>query len=190
MLGPGIYTESQALVGFLEQQLGSLRASAYGLTEQQARETPCRSTLSLGGLIKHTTYVLTGALTLDADAGAMPDEAAYALFMSSFALGDNETLAGTLEAFDAATATYLSDVGKLDPGAPMTAPPAPWDGIYTTTASVQRFALIHHIEELARHAGHADIIREQLDGASAPSLLMAVEGREPNMFVQPWAPAG
>jgi hypothetical protein len=53
---------------------------------------------------------------------------------------------------------------------------------------VQRFHLVHHIEEFARHAGHADIIREQLDGASAASLLMAVEGRPGNAFIQPWTP--
>jgi hypothetical protein len=46
---------------------------------------------------------------------------------------------------------------------------------------------VHHIEELARHAWHADIIREQLDGANAASLPMVVEGREGNDFVQPWA---
>ncbi|HEU5007290.1 MAG TPA: DUF664 domain-containing protein [Jatrophihabitantaceae bacterium] len=71
----------------------------------------------------------------------------------------------------------------------MLAPPAPWDGLYTPTDSVQRHALMHHVEELARHAGHADIIREQLDGATAAPLLMAVERREGNDFVQPWAPA-
>jgi hypothetical protein len=54
---------------------------------------------------------------------------------------------------------------------------------------VERFALLHHVEELARHAGHADIIREQIDGADAGSLLMAAEGREGNTFVQPWTPA-
>jgi len=80
------------------------------------------------------------------------------------------------------------DVRVTDPGADMTAPPAPWDGIYAPTDSVQRFELVHHVEELARHAGHADIIREQIDGANAGSLLMAVEGRDGNDFVQPWTP--
>lgn len=50
-----------------------------------------------------------------------------------------------------------------------------------------RFALVHHIEELARHHGHADIIREQLDGAAAASLLTSVEGRPGNDLIQPWA---
>jgi hypothetical protein len=108
--------------------------------------------------------------------------------MGSFALGDDETLAGALEAFDAARTPYLDDVRTIDPGADVTAPAAPWDGLYEPTESVHRFALVHHIEEFARHAGHADILREQLDGADAASLLMAVEGRPGNAFVQPWTP--
>lgn len=189
MFSPGMYTENEVLVGYLEQQLAALRAAAHGLTEQQARETPCRSALSIGGLVKHATYVMQGRDRHQADPGAMPDAAAVTLFMSSFALGDADTLAGALEAFDRARTAYLADVRATDPGADMTAPPAPWDGIDTPTASVQRFALVHHVEELARHAGHADIIREQIDGATAPSLLMAVEGRQGNDFIQPWTPA-
>lgn len=189
MFNPSKYTESEVLVGYLEQQLDALRATAYGLTEQQARETPCRSALSIGGLVKHATYVMQGRDRQKANPGAMPDAAAVALFMSSFALGGGETLAGALEAFDGVRTVYLADVRSTDPGADMTAPPAPWDGIYTPTGSVQRFVLVHHVEELARHAGHADIIREQIDGATAASLLMAVEGREGNDFVQPWTPA-
>lgn len=189
MFSPGRYTESEALVGFLDQQLSSIRASAHGLTEQQARQTPCRSALSIGGLIKHATYVLQGRDRDRTSGGAVIDQAAFGLFMGSFALGDGETLAGALDAFDAARQSYLADVQATDPGADMTAPPAPWDGLDAPTPSVQRFELLHHIEELARHAGHADIVREQIDGADAMSLLMAVEGREGNDYVQPWTPA-
>ncbi|PAT15622.1 hypothetical protein CKJ84_05060 [Corynebacterium sp. NML 120412] len=39
----------------------------------------------------------------------------------------------------------------------------------------------------ARHAGHADIMREELDGAQAAELLAATEGWEPNEYVTPWA---
>ena len=189
MFNPGRYTESEVLAGYLGQQLAAIRSAAHGLTEHQARQTPCRSALSIGGLVKHATYVMRQREGKAANPGAMPDQAAYALFMGSFTLGDDETLAGALEAFDDASAAYLADVRATDPGADTTAPPAPWYGVYGPTDSVQRFALVHHVEELARHAGHADIIREQIDGASAPSLLMAVEGREGNDFIQPWTPA-
>ena len=189
MFNPGKYTEAEVLVGYLEQQLAAIRAAAYGLTEQQARETPCRSALSIGGLIKHATYVMKQRERRNADPAAIPDAAGYALFMGSFALGDDETLAAALEGFDAARSAYLADVRATEPGDEMTAPPAPWDGIFGPTNSVQRFAIVHHVEEFARHAGHADIIREQLDGASAASLLMAVEGRPGNDFIQPWTPS-
>lgn len=186
MFSPGRHTESEALVGFLDQQLSSIRASAYGLTEQQARQSPCRSALSIGGLIKHATYVLQGRERDRTGGGAVIDEAAFGLFTGSFALGDGESLAGALDAFDTARETYLADVQATNPGADLTAPPAPWDGRYAPTPSVQRFELLHHVEELARHAGHADIIREQIDGADSMSLLMTVEGREGNDYVQPW----
>jgi hypothetical protein len=190
VFNPGKYTESEVLVGYLGQQLAAIRSSAHGLSEQQARQTPCRSALSIGGLVKHATYVMQQRERRETtNTGGVLDDAAVRLFMGSFALGDDETLAGALEAFDQAKASYLGDVRATDPGADMTAPPAPWDGVYGPTDSVQRFALVHHVEELARHAGHADIIREQIDGASAPSLLMAVEGREGNDFVQPWTPS-
>jgi Protein of unknown function (DUF664) len=189
VFNPAKYTESEVLVGFLDQQLTAIRAAAHGLTETQARETPCRSALSIGGLVKHVTHIMAGRESQQADPGAMPDQAGFETFMSSFALGDGETLASALEAFDQVRASYLADVRATDPGADMTAPPAPWDGVYAPTASVQRFALVHHIEEFARHAGQADIIREQIDGADAASLLMTVEGRAANDYVQPWAPA-
>ncbi|MEO6700206.1 MAG: DinB family protein [Jatrophihabitantaceae bacterium] len=188
MFGPGKHTESEVLVGYLDQQLTAIRAAAYGLTEQQARQAPCSSTLSIGGLVKHATYVMHQRARRQADPAAMPDEAGFALFMGSFALDADESLAAAIEAFDEARTGYLASVRGTDPGEAMTEPPAPWDGVYAATDSVQRFALVHHIEEFARHAGHADIIREQLDGADAASLLMAVEGREGNDFVQPWTP--
>jgi len=189
MFNPGQYTEGEVLLGYLDQQLTAIRTAAFGLTEEQARLTPCRSALSIGGLVKHATYVLTSHERRAGQADAMPDGAAIALFLGSFALAEGETLAGALDAFDAARASYLAEVRASDPAAPVTAPPAPWDGIYAPTPSVRRYELVHHVEEFARHAGHADIIREQIDGADAASLLMAVEGREGNAFIQPWTPA-
>jgi hypothetical protein len=189
MFNPGKYTESEVLVGYLGQQLVAIGAAAHGLSEEQARQTPCRSPLSIGGLVKHATYVMRLRERRETNPEAVLDDTAVRLFMGSFALGDDETLAGALEAFDDAAAAYLADVRATDPAVDMAAPAAPWDGIYGPTDSVQPFALVHHVEEFARHAGHADIIREQIDGANAASLLMAVEGREGNDFVQPWTPS-
>ena len=188
MFGPGKHSEHEVLVGFIDQQLDSIRASAYGLTEEQARLTPCRSVLSVGGLVKHATWVLTQRPVRGTEAEPKMDESGFAEFMGSFTLSEDESLADALTAFDAAREIYLANIRAADPAADMMNPPAPWDGVYTPTPSVERFELAHHIEEFARHAGHADIVREQIDGADAASLLMAVEGREGNQFVQPWTP--
>ena len=189
MFSPAPYTESEALVGFLDQQLDAIRTAAHGLTEEQARATPCRSALSIGGLLKHTTWVLRSRAREAADPTAVPDEAGLRAFQDSFALREDESLAGALEAFDAARADYLRDARAADPGGLWVAPPAPWAGRPQPVDSVQRYALLHHVQEFARHAGHADLLREQLDGATALPLLMAVQGLPGNAFVQPWSPS-
>ena len=52
-----------------------------------------------------------------------------------------------------------------------------------------RWVLLHLIQETARHAGHADIVRECVDGAAAMPLMAAVEGWPETPWVKPWQPA-
>lgn len=186
MFQPGIHDEAETYVGYLQVQLDSLRESALGLTDEQARQAPCRSDLSIGGLLKHATFVLTGRARRER---VQDFAAAEAEFMGSFALTDDETLEGTLAAFDEAAATLLAQVAATDPGAETIQPPAPWDNRPEAVPTLERFATVHLIEELARHAGHADIIREQIDGANAMSLHFAAHDLPGNPFVQPWRPA-
>ena len=93
------------------------------------------------------------------------------------------------EEFDRAAAEFVADVRRTDPGAETVEPPAPWDNRPDPAPAYERFQMVHAIEELARHAGHADIIREQIDGAQAMSLHFAAAGMPGNQFVQPWRPA-
>jgi hypothetical protein len=51
-----------------------------------------------------------------------------------------------------------------------------------------RWILLHLIEETARHAGHADIIREALDGGLSGALMAAAEGWPADGWVKPWQP--
>ena len=51
-----------------------------------------------------------------------------------------------------------------------------------------RWVLLHLIEEIGRHAGHADIVRESIDGATMYELLAAVEGWPATDWLQPWTP--
>ena len=51
-----------------------------------------------------------------------------------------------------------------------------------------RWVLLHLITETARHAGHADIVREAVDGAAAYPLMAAAEGWPATPWLQPWEP--
>lgn len=48
--------------------------------------------------------------------------------------------------------------------------------IYEDPHWTVRWVLLHIIDEMARHAGNADIIRESIDGATMYQLLAALEG--------------
>jgi hypothetical protein len=65
-------------------------------------------------------------------------------------------------------------------------PDGPW--MPDRDACTVRWVLFHIIEEAARHAGHADILRECLDGATAGELMAAVEGWPEQGWIKPWRP--
>jgi hypothetical protein len=182
--------EITGLARYLDQQLDALRAAAVGLTEEQIRMRPCRSALSIGGLLKHVTYGMRSALQRFAD-GSTPavDEAGYTAYMASFALAGDETGAGALAEFDEMRDAYVAAVASADPSAPTTEPPSPWFGIFDARPANARYYLVHQIEEMARHAGHADIIREQIDGMAVPAIMLSEAGAPANDFFQPYVPA-
>jgi len=140
-----------------------LRHTTQGVTDEQARRRTTASELTLGGLIKHVTetekqwmrFVLVGPDTM---AGA--DEQDWA---NGFTMLADETLAGLLERYDeiaARTAEIVAELPHLDVSHPL--PEAPW---FEPGASWSaRRVLLHLIAETSQHAGHADIIRESLDG--------------------------
>jgi hypothetical protein len=194
MYEPAQDDEITGLVAYLDQQLAAIRAAAIGLTEEQARTRPCRSALSIGGLLKHATYVMHGATERLTGAGPGRgdlDAAGFARYQSSFGLTDDETASDALAEFDAARRAYLDAVAATDPAAATVEPPAPWVGVYDTRPSNTRYYLVHQVEEMARHAGHADIIREQIDGMSVPAIVLSEEGAPANDYFQPYvAPPG
>ncbi|OYO23126.1 hypothetical protein CGZ93_06605 [Enemella dayhoffiae] len=188
---PALLDESQAITGYIDEMLDGIRNSAHGLTEEQGRSRPCRSGLSITGIIKHATWVMRQQLPADQDEGsdAEPGFAARAAeFMGSFTPAENETLARLLAAFDQIRPGYLTAIRAMDPAAEVTVGPKPWDDQPEPVQATQRMLLVHHVDEFARHAGHADIIREQIDGAQAMPLLFAVQGRAGNAFIKPWTP--
>ena len=183
---PPVADEREGLVGYLGHQRQVLRIAAYGLTDDQARDTPTPSALSIGGLIKHAAFVeriwMNNVLQRTNPSG--PE--AYA---DNFHLLLDETLPGILDIYEEAgaeTDAVIADVSDL--GQPVPVPKGvPWYADDLEAWSV-RWVLLHLISETARHAGHADIIREAVDGATAFPLMAAAEGWPATNWLQPWQP--
>lgn len=190
MYTPARDDELTGLTNYADQQLGALRAALYGLTEEQARSTPCRSSLSVGGIVKHVEQGMAGAIDRLRNGAEPPalDEAGVAAYLDGLVLGADESAAELVERFDRTRAEFLEVLAQTDPDSDAEAPPAPWSGIYESTPIKNRYYLVHQIEEFARHAGHADIIREQIDGQSVPGLEMSMAGAPANQFFTPFVP--
>lgn len=190
MLEPRTHSESAALAAFLREQVDAVRTAAHGLTEEEARRTPTRSALSIGGILKHLTTAWVAWERREAqnrgERGWELTEADFGTFYGSFALTDDETLEEVLAAYDAATEALVAAVEAADPGEEVLEAPAPWFGRTEPSPVTRRCLALHAIQEFARHAGHADIVREQLDGAQAGQLELAVRGLEGNDFLRPW----
>ena len=142
-----------------------LRHTAFGLRDDQARLRSTVSTLTVGGLIKHVTRMeMRWANFMEQGTSAFGtfDDAAYAAHAASFVMGPDETLAELLAAHAEGAARTDTLVGSLDLETAHALPVTPWwpEG---TRWSVRRAAL-HVIAETAQHAGHADLIREAIDG--------------------------
>jgi uncharacterized damage-inducible protein DinB len=171
----GSATDERAdLVDVLRKHRGLFRHTVEGLTDEQARLTPTISTLSLGGLVKHVAttekewarFILQGpAATPDIDwasvdwANPPPQVQEYA---DGFRMLEGETLAGLLEQYDEVAAATDELVLSVDLDARQPLPEAPWFEAGASWSA--RRVFVHVVAETAQHAGHADIIRETIDG--------------------------
>ena len=166
---PPFDNETDGLLLYLVQQRDGLRFAAYGLTEEQLRlkATPA-SALTVGGLLKHATVTERGWVDLIAGKAADKTEEEYG---SDFIVGPDESLESLLE-LQAVTAAHTEEVVRGLPSLDVAVqlPEAPW---YPQNAAgySARWILLHLIEEVARHAGHADIVREHIDGATMYELM-------------------
>jgi hypothetical protein len=161
--------ERGALLNFIEAQRGAVRRSVLGLTEEQAASRPSASELSLSGLLKHVAETELGWVRM---AQQQPNEKqrTQETWADGFRLTEGESIPGVLAFWDGVakeTEELLRTVPSLDDTFPL--PDAPW---YPKDARVSmRWLGMHLVEEIARHAGHADIIRESLDGKGAFDLV-------------------
>jgi uncharacterized damage-inducible protein DinB len=160
--------EAATLVGFLDYQRDTLRWKCSGLTAEQLSTSLAPTTMTLGGLVKHLAVVEAGWLNqffaggvakpswfddmdpADPDwsfrsaAGAEPEQL-WAWFDESVAVSD-KVIADALAGPD-----QLATLSQGDE-----------DGQHVSL----RWILCHLIEEYARHNGHADLLRESIDGST------------------------
>ena len=166
--------EAADLVDVLRRHRSLLRSTVAGLTDEQARLTPTVSSLSLGGLIKHVSaveqtwarFVVDGPAPspdvdwANVDWSAPPPEVQQ--YADGFRMLDTESLAGLLASYDEVAAATDDLVLSVDLDATQPLPKAPW---FEPGASWSaRRVFTHVLAETAQHAGHADIIRETIDG--------------------------
>jgi uncharacterized damage-inducible protein DinB len=161
-------TERREFIGALAKHRGLLVRTLRGISEEQARLRPTVSALCLGGLIKHVTsmeegwsrFITEGTSAMSGGA----DPAAAARFSATFEVTDDETVTALLERYRERARTTDELVMTLPSlGISHPLPDAPW---FEQGASWSaRRVLVHIVAETAQHAGHADIIRETIDGA-------------------------
>ena len=185
---PPISDERGLLLAYIDQQRDGIRHAAFGLTDEQAGLTPCASTLSVGGLVKHVTAMERSwiDLILQRQRGSREDqEASYG---DDFRFGPDDSLKEVLADLDAAAQETEEAIAGVDLGQAVPVPQGvPWFPDDVEAWSV-RWVLLHLVEEIARHAGHADIIREEIDGATMYELMAGAEGWPATDWMTPWSP--
>lgn len=161
--------ERADLLAALAQHRHFLRYTTRGLTDEQAAKRTTVSELCLGGLIKHVAmterqwarFIVEGPSAMSFDPATMADT-----WASAFKMTEGETLAGLLEQYEqvaSQTDELVRVLPDLDAAHPL--PEAPW--FEPGACWSARRVMLHIIAETSQHAGHADIIREALDGAKS-----------------------
>lgn len=144
--------EKAVLLGFLEYLRRSVADKAAGVPEPQVRTAGVPSGTSLLGLVRHLACVERFHFL-----GEEPEDWAGTMRPSP-----GETAGGVLADYREAIARAnevieaCTDLTRPAPRPPQRRGPAP----------SMRWVLVHMIEETGRHAGHADILREQIDGST------------------------
>lgn len=158
--------EARDLLGALDAHRAFLRQTVRGLSDEHLGRRTSVSELCLGGILKHVTAVeRTWARFIVEGPSAFRafDEHSFADHQAQFTVGPDDTVAALLSDYEEAaraTCDVVSGLSDLDADQPL--PEAPWfePGARWTARRV----LLHLLAETAQHAGHADIIRESIDG--------------------------
>jgi uncharacterized protein DUF664 len=165
MTGSTTLTRERAdLIESLQRHRAFLRYTVRDLTDEQAQKRPTVSRLDLAGLIKHVAATEAGwARFAEGGAEAMHRNWGPDVQTRHWHLAPGETLAGVLADYEA-VAQHTDDLvaGLPDLDADHALPEAPWFEPGARWSA--RRVFLHIIAETAQHAGHADILRESIDG--------------------------
>ena len=140
----------------------------------------------MGGLVKHALDMEKGWIDMILQ---RQGESSPTHYEDNFRLGPDETLAEVLARYDEVARETESVIAAItDLNQPVPVPKGvPWYPADLDAWTV-RWVLLHLIDEVARHAGHADIVRESIDGATMYELMAGAEGWPATDWLTPWQP--
>ncbi|WP_049567709.1 DinB family protein [Nonomuraea sp. SBT364] len=143
--------EKATLRGFLDHLRNAVAGKVADVPEPQVRTAGVPSGTNLLGLVRHLAFV-ERFYFLGEDAGDWP---------ATMRPTPHDTVAGVLADYRQ-TVERANQVIDACPDLALPAPRVPGRG----PAPSMRWVLVHLIEETGRHAGHADILRERIDGST------------------------
>lgn len=175
-------TEREDLITMLDGQRDLFRITVRGITEEQARTRSTVSELTLGGLLHHVSncekHWLEAILQADPNAEFDMSNAA-----TEYVMTDEQTVEGLLAEWDAVVArvnTLIRERESLDDSIPL--PIAPWkpEREWWTVRQI----ILHILREVAHHSGHADIIRESLDGQNSTFTRAGIDPEQAKAWAE------
>ncbi|MDJ0393597.1 DinB family protein [Rhodococcus sp. G-MC3] len=165
--------EKADILRMLGEQRKNFLITVRGITDEQARERTTVSELTLGGLLHHVVgnerdWMKTIA---EKDENAEFDMSRMG---TEYVLGADETVAALVQEYERIAESTAKAVADMDLDAQIPLPTAPWAPERVWQSA--RFTLFHILREVSQHAGHADIIRESLDGGNTTMAWAAEAG--------------
>jgi uncharacterized damage-inducible protein DinB len=155
--------ERADLIETLDKHRGFLRYTVRDLTDEQATQRPTASQLTLAGVVKHVAETESTWTRFIEQGPAAFGDGSIESWTSQWELQPGETLATVLAHYEEVgrrTDELVATLPDLDVDHPL--PPAPW--FQKGARWSARRAIVHILAETAQHAGHADILRESIDG--------------------------
>jgi uncharacterized damage-inducible protein DinB len=163
---PAVADERTMLAAWLDWHRATLEMKCAGLTPAQlATRAAEPSTLSLLGLVRHMADVERGWFRR----GLGREDAPRLYYSDADPDGDFDNVdpaTTDTETVDAAFATWRAECARARE---IVASLPSLDMLFTHRSGSQlsaRWVLVHMVEEYARHNGHADLLRERIDGTT------------------------